>query len=223
MCHYDLILPHGDTLIIAGDLTKSGSEAEMVNVLCWIEEQTKRYKVIFVAGNHDRICEKDKSTFLILKQEYSPNSIYLCESSYTESRSGLKFHGLPFVSTINGNWSFERSEQEMKEIAARIPDDVDVLISHGPPYGILDNFYRKKVIDDPTARFGMRFEEIELRVGSKALLKRIQQIKPQYVVFGHIHENYGRYTDNLGIQYINAAVLDEHYDLVREAQVIDVE
>lgn len=219
----ELTLPKGDFLIFAGDATYQGKEYEIIPFLVWLESRVQNYKkVLFIGGNHDRLLEQDPSHFRQLKSIYAPSIIYLEQSSYKDTISGIKFHGIPFVRTINGNWSFERSEAEMEELVKQIPDDIDVLISHGPPYGILDNFYRKRAIDDPTARFGIRFEEIELKVGSKALLKRIQEIRPRVVCFGHIHENGNTKLEIDGITYINAAILDEHYEIAHEPMVIDV-
>jgi len=221
--HEDLILPFGEILIEAGDGTYNGADEQIISWLIWLQAQTKRFRLVLsIFGNHEigpRDCMED---FWEFKKIYAPDVKWLHNSSFTDKISGLKFWGQPQVSTINGRWAWEATESEMEELVKQIPDDIDVLISHGPPYGILDNFYRKRAIDDPTARFGIRFEEIELKVGSKALLKRIQEIKPRVVCFGHIHENYGTHIDDFGIKYINAAILDQHYEIAHEPMVINV-
>jgi len=219
----NLILPFGDILVFAGDATTQGTENEVMYFLSWLQSQKSKYRaIIFIGGNHDRLLEQDPSLFRQLKEEYAPDTIYLESSSYVDPISKLKFFGLPYCQFINGRWCFERSESEMEEIVKSIPKDTDILISHGPPFEILDNFYRNREVIDPTARFGFRYEKTELRVGGKALLKKIEGIKPKYVIFGHIHETYGRYVDKLGIHYVNAALLNESYELTRTAQIIEI-
>lgn len=57
---------------------------------------------------------------------------------------------------------------------AQISDDVDVLVTHGPPKGILDGLF------DGT------------HVGCEHLLEAVQsRVKPRVHIFGHIHEGYG--------------------------------
>ena len=221
--HNELILPQGTILIHCGDGTYHGEVAETINWLVWLQLQTHKYQaVLSIFGNHEIYVSQNVDEFRELRSIYAPDVKWLTMNSWKDPVSGLKFYGCPYVNFINGHWVWEATESEMEELVKKIPNDIDVLISHGPPYGILDNFYRKRAIDDLTARFGIRFEEIELKVGSKALLKRIQEIRPSVVCFGHIHENGNTKLEIDGITYINAAILDEHYEIAHEPMVIDV-
>lgn len=63
--------------------------------------------------------------------------------------------------------------QQGEELWKSIPENIDVLITHGPPYGILDKTYDK------------------VNAGCKGLLKFVERLKPKVHIFGHIHEAYG--------------------------------
>jgi Icc-related predicted phosphoesterase len=73
-----------------------------------------------------------------------------------------------------------------------IPYDTDILVTHGPPAYVLDKC--------PGGN-----------VGCDRLLETVQDIKPKYHVFGHIHESAGD-INIFDTQFINAAVLDGRYD-----------
>ena len=79
-------------------------------------------------------------------------------------------------------------------------------------YYTIKNFFQ----DEP------KKEEVKVNIGCQDLLEAIPRIGCKAVLFGHIHESYGRYTDLSGVQYINAAVLDEQYELTHQPMVIDV-
>ena len=74
----------------------------------------------------------------------------------------------------------------------------------------------------PTARFGFRYEKIELRVGGKALLKKIEELRTPRIIFGHIHENGSKSLEKDGTIYYNVSILDQHYEIAHEPMVIDV-
>lgn len=84
------------------------------------------------------------------------------------------------------------TQAALKEKWDLIPDDVDVLITHGPAVGILD-----KIMDGSN-------------VGCEELIKAIKRIKPKYHLCGHIHEGYG-VTELDGCTHINASITTERY------------
>ncbi|PGH12516.1 hypothetical protein AJ79_04260 [Helicocarpus griseus UAMH5409] len=169
-------LPDGDILVHAGDLTQSGSQAEIQSAIDWLNRQPHAHKVI-IAGNHD----------LMLDEAYKPslgfgnqsqnrilwgNVIYLQNSSTVVRCSRdreIKIYGSP-ASPRHGNWAFQypRTSNVWKNT---IPSDIDILITHVPPQGHLD-----------VNRFGCRF-----------LLEEIWKLqkKPRLHVIGHVHEGYG--------------------------------
>lgn len=167
-------LEGGDLLIVAGDLTGRDTHGEYLMFLSWLHKQRYRH-YIFIAGNHDNLIQKQE-----VLTESLANTTYLCDSG-TEFE-GLKIWGSPWTSQFPGInpkcCAFTRPFcVSLKDQWDMIPDDVDILITHGPPYGILD-----KVARD----YGASVGDIDLR---EALEKRI---RPRLHVFGHIHENGGQ-------------------------------
>jgi len=115
---------------------------------------------------------------------------------------GVSFWASPYTLT-KFNWAFMKPENELEEIWRYIPDKVDVLITHGPPRGILDLTISGE------------------HAGSQSLLDRSRIVKPKVHVFGHIHETYGSQY-NREVHYINASILNEYYQMVNKPVVIDI-
>lgn len=183
-------------LIHTGDSSKMGKEDEIIDFLKWFEVQDYTYK-IFIAGNHDFLFEKNPS----LAESLIPkNCIYLNNSSI--EIEGIKIWGSPITPRFY-DWAFncDRGEK-IKKYWEQIPNDTDILLTHGPAYGILD-----QVING-------------LQVGCEELIKVIEKIKPKIHACGHIHEAYGKVT-NLNTIFINSSVLDIRYKLVHPPILID--
>lgn len=194
--HHQLDLTGGEVLVHAGDVSSRGTEEEIIAFLNWFAKQKYTHK-IFIAGNHDWFFERKSPEYI---QGILPDSvIYLNDSGVTIQ--GVIFWGSPVQPTFY-NWAFNRERgAEIDKHWQLIPTDTTVLITHGPPMGILD-----KTISGQA-------------VGCEALTTRVQQIEPKIHVFGHIHEAYG--TQTIGeTLYINASVLDFKYKMVH--QPVDV-
>jgi Icc-related predicted phosphoesterase len=184
---YGNLLGEGDILVHAGDISNIGKESEIKNFLDWFSNTDYTHKV-FIAGNHDWGFTKIDD----IDQEYKDKGVvYLCDSSVTIE--GLKFYGTPWQPEFY-NWAFNlpRNGNELKSKWDLIPDDTDILITHGPPWSILD------VV--PTGA----------PVGCEFLYDRVLEVRPLINVFGHIHSSYGQKTLN-GIEYLNASLLGENY------------
>jgi Icc-related predicted phosphoesterase len=182
------VLGGGDMLIIAGDIVNNHydrTEYDAFNT--WIGRQDFKHKIV-IAGNHDMYLEclgPDRSQALL------SNCTYLCDSGV--EIEGLEVWGSPYTPTFF-DWAFmaDRGKKIMKHWA-KIPDDTDILITHGPPWGMLD-----KTIEGDEA-------------GCKDLKWTLMgNIRPQLHVFGHIHEGYGQHTAN-NITYVNASYVDYAY------------
>lgn len=190
--HHNIKLPGGDVLIHAGDISGRGLEKEVKDFLNWFSKQAYTHK-IFIAGNHDFYFERNNEQ--TIKSIIPKNVIYLNDSSI--NIEGIKFYGSP-ITPFFYNWAFNRRRgAEIKKHWDLIPNDVDVLITHGPPFGMLD---KTKQGDE---------------VGCKELSQAINTIKPKYHIFGHIHEAYGNY-QNADTHFINASVLNERYVYTNE-------
>lgn len=203
-------MPEADFLIHCGDITGSGSEHHTRNFLKWFGELKLYPNKLFIAGNHDWLFERSghwaKQLVNEYKKKYAVNGdIHYLEDSGVELW-GVKFWGSP-VQKPFCNWAFNREEERLAQHWGMIPDDTDVLITHGAPQGILDLAWSGS--DDETGSPSLRYE-IENR------------IKPKIHCFGHIHEQYGteKHGDTL---FVNASVLNHRYELVNPPILVEIE
>lgn len=156
-------LPPADVVVHCGDITENGTEEEVLDFLNWFITLPYKHK-IFVTGNHD-LCLWDATGI-----EDLPENVHFLQDSECEIE-GVRFFGL----------AYNHSEQ-------LIPSEVDVLVSHEPPFMILD-------------------ESNHIHWGNAPLRNRVFEVKPRFHFFGHAHEAYG--TEKLqGIVFSNAALLD---------------
>lgn len=157
-------------LIHCGDATNRGTNQEIKKFNDWILSlKEKRFirECIFVPGNHDIGFDVRPDECIKIC-----NSIdYILINSAVEVK-GLKIYGTPNVPTF-GDWAFMKDERALENIYSSIPQDLDILISHGPPHGILDRNAEYK------------------NCGSISLLEAINSKKPKNVLCGHIHEDRG--------------------------------
>lgn len=212
--HDRLKLPGGDLLIHAGDFSSRGTVEEVEKFLEWFSNQSYEYKV-FIAGNHDKSTEKAlKHT---LKQTAADKGvIYLCDSGV--EIEGYNIWGSPWSPKFGHGWAWNAYRNEGEAIVMAdglpwikdkwdlIPDNIQILITHGPPYSHLD-----KVID-----FTLGYHR---SVGCENLAEAVYEIRPSVHIFGHIHESagisqYGKTT------YVNASQLNESYQLVHKPKRI---
>jgi len=198
-------VPEADLLLIAGDLCpachdKNSSIKQQIDFLnshfrFWLLEQPIKECVV-VAGNHDWIWETAKDRV----PEMNENFHYLEDSSI--EIMGLKIYGTP-VQLPFCDWAFNREEKQIVKYWENIPEGLDILLLHSPPYGIMD----------------MTMDKV--RIGSKSLKERIEKVRPKYVVFGHNHNGYGTVVKD-DITYINASLLDERYYMSRRPRVLEI-
>jgi Icc-related predicted phosphoesterase len=195
--HKELSLPEGDILIHAGDVTGRGMESQVVDFLEWFAAQPHRHKIM-IAGNHDFYFEQAPEE--AIRKAIPDNIVYLNDSG-TEVE-GIRIWGSP-VSTWFYDWAFSRHPgAEMQKHWDLVPEDTDILITHGPPAGIMDRI------------------TTGVETGCEILLETVQRIKPRLHLFGHIHEGYGKEVHD-GVTYINAAVLNATYKLVNAPVVFE--
>lgn len=204
-CNGEFAVPDGDWLIHSGDATIRGTEREVEEFLAWFSRLPHRHK-IFIAGNHDWLYETQNQFARLLTSKF--NIRYLQDS--VAEIDGLKIYGAPWQPRFF-DWAFNLNRgAELAEKWEMIPDDIDILITHGPPHGILDEV--------PT-KFG--FEN----TGCERLRKRVEEIskfgKLKLHVFGHIHCGYG-VRDEWGVKFVNASVCDESYEPIQPPLVVEI-
>lgn len=187
-------LPEGDVLVHAGDGTMMGTVDEVEKLDEWFGTLPFR-DIIYVPGNHDFLFEKVHPPQKLLK-----NAIVLINRGVMV-KGRIKCWGSPYTQ-VKFNWAFMRHEDKLAEFWALIPEDTDVLITHGPPRGMLDFSISKE------------------STGSQSLLDRVRIVKPKIHVFGHIHEEYGSW--HQGVDFINASLVNEFYQNVNKPIVIEV-
>ena len=169
--HHNLNMPKDIDLVIhTGDASNwrdpFRNESEVINFLEWYAKLPIENK-IFCAGNHDTSIEKG----LVTKNLMEDMGIHYLYCDSIEIR-GLKIWGAPYVPTY-GDWAFMKNRQKIAKVWNEIPDDADILVTHGPPKGILDLTYD-------------RDNKVKL-CGDSALLKRVLALDIKLVCFGHIH------------------------------------
>jgi len=193
--HSGLEIPKCDVLIFAGD-ANIGSERRMNDFVDWLNSQSAKHK-IFVAGNHDSFCEAIGINYC---KEFFGKIHYLINESIVIK--GVKIWGSPYSVEYN-NWSFMEYDSELAGLWNTIPDETDIVITHGPCKGILD----KSTLDGR-------------HCGSDSLRDKLKRIKPKIHICGHLHSAHGHYTDYV-TDYYNVSVLNDKYELTYKPTVIE--
>ena len=193
--HLDIEVPEGDLVVHAGDATARGTQAEIEAFVTWFDRLPHRHKVV-IAGNHDWGFERHPDW-----RTWFRSATYLeNESAWIE---GLHLWGSPFQPWFH-DWAFQRERgAPMQEVWDQIPNDVDVLITHGPPHKILD----LTVSGD--------------HAGCEALTDTLARVRPKLHIFGHIHEAYGEEHRD-GIHFVNACTCSLRYEPTQPPIVVDL-
>jgi Icc-related predicted phosphoesterase len=158
-------------IIHSGDCSNTrdpyNNEPEVRDFIDWFKMIPVKYK-IYVAGNHDTSIEKR----LVTKKDFEDAGIIYLENE-SVTIEGIKFFGSPHTPQF-GQWAFMKDRAKLERFwRMAIPEDTDVIITHGPPRGVLDKSYDRN-------------HNME-SCGDKSLLNRVLEIEPAYVLFGHIH------------------------------------
>jgi Icc-related predicted phosphoesterase len=195
--HTKLKVPDGDILIHTGDVSSQGKEFEIILFLNWFAEQPHKHKV-FIAGNHDFYFERTPTSDV--NKIIPDNVTYLNDSGVTVE--GIRIWGSPIQPWFY-DWAFNRQRgMEIKKHWDMIPENTDILMTHGPAYGILDATTRGE------------------KVGCRDLREAIERVQPKLFVCGHIHEAYG-ILDNGQTTFVNASVVNFNYQVVNKPIVFD--
>ena len=191
------LLPGGDILIHSGDISSLGRQSEVERFVKWFNGIDNYTYKIFIAGNHDmtfdrEILLRDKLAHFEGRTEYDTEcaegkpqwlidlldvglagGVFYLENSSIDIE-GIKIWGSPITPAFGYGWAFNAYRHEINQYWQTIPNDTNIVITHGPIYGYCDR----------TDRGG-------LNVGCEQLYHRLNEVKPQLHFSGHIHEAYG--------------------------------
>eukprot|EP01029_Cantina_marsupialis_P018265 TRINITY_DN418_c0_g1_i4.p1 TRINITY_DN418_c0_g1~~TRINITY_DN418_c0_g1_i4.p1 ORF type:complete len:392 (-),score=103.73 TRINITY_DN418_c0_g1_i4:264-1439(-) len=198
-------IPDGDVLIHAGDFTSNGQIEEIKELCNMFKELPHKIKIV-VAGNHDVTLDKKHYEANWLNYHEKKYDVEECISTLKEHSiylqdefvtiGGVKFYGTPWQPEFY-DWAFNKPRGRcLAKRWRKIPSDVDVLITHTPPYGYGDAISGGK------------------RVGCEDLMQKLFEVNPKFHVFGHIHENYGVFksqTNGISTTFINCAICNHRY------------
>jgi Icc-related predicted phosphoesterase len=161
-----------DMVIHSGDCSNPQeiikSHSEILDFINWFSMLPIKHKV-FVAGNHDVAIERN---WITRDHFIEKDIVYLQNESIT--LDGVNIWGSPYTPSFGSGWAFNRKRDKLHDLWATIPDDTNVVITHGPPMGILDLSY---------SAYGNKLENC----GCTAFKKRMLQLQPELCLFGHIH------------------------------------
>lgn len=193
-------IPDGDILIHAGDCLGAGTLDDVEDLNHWFGNLPHRHKIL-IAGNHDAAFQEVPD----LARQALTNAAYLEDSGI--EIEGVRFWGSPWTPAFL-DWFFMLDRgQPLYEKWRLIPDDTDVLITHGPPKNIGDE-----------VSLGFRL----YNAGCVDLLHRIDQLTLKAHIFGHIHEGHGQYVRGR-TRLINASTCTVRYRPTNPPIVIDID
>lgn len=186
-------IPDGDVFLHAGDMCRAGSLEELEGVAAWIRALPHPHKVI-VAGNHDGCFQEQHDAAV----EMLGDAVYLQDAG--APIAGLRFWGSPWQPAYN-DWAFNLPRgAALAERWAQIPEDTDVLITHGPPRGYGDR------------------GPVPGRQGCDDLTERVAVVQPRLHLFGHIHQDGGLWNAG-GVTYVNCTT----WECERAPTVLDID
>lgn len=161
---------------------------------------------VFIPGNHSVAIEHK----LLTPDEYPEIRFLIHQQIEIEN---LKIFGSPYTPWFF-NWAYNVARPDLEAIWATIPNEIDLLITHGPPKGILD-VTRDWKTKQP------------IHIGSKSLTDHVlTRIKPSVHAFGHLHDeagirNFGEKLED-GVRFINCSCCNLSGQLVNHGAVIEL-
>ena len=200
--HLPTIKEKAELLLICGDILPLNIQRDCKESRIWLINDFTDWcnslnveKIIFIAGNHDFIFERNSTDMFGI---FNNKIKYLQNNSYDYlSDEGIiyKIYGTPLCKKF-GNWAF--MDYDLTKAYKAIPNDCDILISHDAPdlcnLGVINEGWNKGV-----------------NAGNKILAEAIIEKHPKYVFCGHIHSGNHIVSDYNGIKLCNVSLLNESY------------
>lgn len=208
-------MPEGDVLLHAGDFSVKGYPKEVSLFLDWLDGLNYTHKVV-IAGNHDLSLDPmlNPNFQQVVDAVNEVDNVYYLNKESLEIE-GIKIWGEPHQPEFF-NWAFNTPRSEMKEHWNQVPEDTDILVTHGPPYG-----YRDLAQDMHATSWG---PAEMVHVGCAAQKNMLLKSNIKHVVCGHIHRGYGsEQINNYDIMVHNASICNEKYIPANKPIVFDFE
>lgn len=205
--HDRLVIPECDILIHAGDITGKGAFGKLAAFNSWVadllEDDVVKEDVIYIAGNHDLTLDDVSDTRVQAESIFTAGQYLNKTMAYIgPADSQLCVYGLPEQLKFC-NWAFNTDEAGLAKHLENIPEDVDILVTHGPPHGVLDDNHSGT------------------NCGSVSMYNWIKQYQPKLVVCGHIHESRGiALIDNTLV--VNASICTGDYSPTNQPIILEL-
>lgn len=212
MSHWQLKMPDGDILVHTGDISGVTNMRELIDVNNWFSSLQGKYReIFFVPGNHDGQFEHVDAAAMVLS-----HATVLFDKEVTFD--GYKIYGSPWTTTFY-DWYFTKDRDKIGQYWDAIPEDVDILLTHQPPFNILDRAYEyisnKRNQEDTKIIKHVGCHELR-----KHCMTRLKKLKVH--CFGHLHMDGGKTQEENGIIFSNGAVLNDYYYMTQGANVIEI-
>lgn len=195
-------VPSCDVFIHAGDITGRGSLQETAvfasKLREFMDSPDGPQHAIIVPGNHDECFELFP---MPVRELFGENVHVLLDQAVV--LDGVRFYGSPWTPPFM-RWHFMADESRLASLYYGMPDTLDMLVTHGPPWGILDPGWQ------------------EPHVGSTALADAIVNRRIAHHVFGHLHDAGGQSIQRGGTTFHNVAACNEQYVLVNQPKIIEL-
>lgn len=188
----------GDVLIHCGDFCDGfkPDASDLDRIEDWFGRQRFRH-ILCTGGNHDFVAqERDLDSEPLFQ-----NATYLVDSGV--EIEGIRFYGAPWIPTLQ-SWAYYLPDDELRAKWELIPDETDILITHTPPWHMLDS-PRNPAIHCGCSHLAARIAELDLKLHC----------------FGHNHASYGREELN-GTIFLNASAVDLDFEISNPPFVIDL-
>jgi len=194
--HEQLELTSTDVLVHCGDVGTKGNFTEGKNFLMWFVKQNAKFKLL-CPGNHDGRLRADTAHPDLVSLAKDLGIIILNDDFVSVDK--IKIYGVSATFKEHGKATksgYLPSNEERKAVWENIPKHLDLLITHMPPYGILDNTNDGR------------------HIGCRMLLDKVKEVQPRIHAFGHIHERAGETTSLLNTDFHNMACMNRDYNLI---------